>query len=256
MGSLDLIKEITDIPHLIKAIDNFTRYRGQDDKDGYFAGKEREFTASNFGGYVNPLIVAINNRQVHPKYGIEIIQFLLNAGADPDAPDLFHRQSPLFVAAVNGDHDTVSLLLDSGADQHICSYEDGLLLQDGSLHDSPKEQWKIRLPLDGAVRGGHLQIVKLLIKNSSGLVSCPFHLLDLKTREPSPELIEIFRNLHISGVYPMNESQKYRLFRWFNPTANMRSRQSARIKKRTKNRRDKVNLKFQEQFAEFESTWV
>ena len=243
------------MPHLIKAIDNFTLYRDQDDKDGYFAGKEREFAASNFGGYVNPLIVAINNRQVRPKYRIEIIQFLLNAGADPDARDLFHRQSPLFVAAANGDYDAVSLLLHFRACLRVTSEEDRLRLKDGSFHDNPWKPWRNRLPLDGAVRGGHLQIVKLLIRKGSGKGSCPFHLIDFKTREPSAELMEIFQTLHISGLYSMNESQKHKLFRWLNPTASLRSRQSPRIEKRTKNRRDTVNPKAEEQFAEFKSTW-
>ncbi|KAF3003906.1 hypothetical protein E8E15_001146 [Penicillium rubens] len=138
--SLDLIEEIPDLPQLIESIDKFTRYRDQED------------AASNFGGYVNPLIVAINERRLYPKRGIEIVRFLLDAGADPDAVDLFHRQSPLFVAAYNGDYEAVSLLLGFGATQNGCSNEDRLLIHDGFLRDSPTEEWKIRPPLDGAVR--------------------------------------------------------------------------------------------------------
>lgn len=80
--------------------------------------------------------------------------------------DLFHRQSPLFVAAYNGDYEAVSLLLGFGATQNGCSNEDRLLIHDGFLRDSPTEEWKIRPPLDGAVRVGHLRIVKPLIEHT------------------------------------------------------------------------------------------
>jgi hypothetical protein len=119
--------------------------------------------------------------------------------------DLFHRQSPLFVAAYNGDYEAVSLLLGFGATQNGCSNEDRLLIHDGFLRDSPTEEWKIRPPLDGAVRVGHLRIVKPLIEHTGCLASCPFHWLDLGPREPSPELMKIFQTLHIRKVYTMNE---------------------------------------------------
>jgi hypothetical protein len=167
--SLDLIKEIPNLPQLIESIDKFTRYRDQEDAGGYFVGKQRAFAASNFGGYVNPLIVAINERRLYPKRGIEIVRFLLDAGADPDAVDLFHRQSPLFVAAYNGDYEAVSLLLDFGATQNGYSNEDKLLIHDGFLSDSPKrlnEVWSTSSqryvnPLHSVIpnSGKHLQLL-------------------------------------------------------------------------------------------------
>ncbi|KAJ6018506.1 Ankyrin repeat protein [Penicillium canescens] len=164
IGSLDLIKQITDLPHLIAAIDEFNNFGDDHVKGGYFAGDEKAFAASNFGGYVSPLIVAINNRNVESKHGMEIIQFLLDAGADPNTPDRFHRNLPLFVAASKGDHELASLLLDNKADQFIYSIEGSLILRDGSLRESHWKKWKLLVPLDAAMRGGYIELAELLIE--------------------------------------------------------------------------------------------
>lgn len=255
MGRLDLMKGIPKIRQLITAIDTFTRYPGQSDVGYYFAGKEKEFAASNCDGYINPLTVAIIQHQKYPTDDLEIIRFLLENGADPNVGDLFHRQSPLFIAANSGDHGAVSLLLDFGADQNRCSREDSLLLQDGSLSESPFEQWKSLLPLDAAVRGCHIQTVKILAENGGMMLCCPFRLLNLKAHQPPIILMEIFQTLHRNGNYLASDSQIRRLLKLVHPTIILKTRQSPRIEKITKNRRANVNRQFSNQFAAFKATW-
>ncbi len=77
---------------------------------------------------------------------VGIAEVLLNAGADRDeiVPG---DENPLMQASWNGHADVVRLLLDRGADANASAWEDG----------------ELRTPLRLARRGGHEQIVQMLI---------------------------------------------------------------------------------------------
>ncbi|KAJ9482199.1 hypothetical protein VN97_g11239 [Penicillium thymicola] len=140
-GRLDLIEQVPGLPWLLKNFDDYARYIEQSDEYGLLGNDEKEaesFAKINFGGYINPLILAINQRSNYSREGLEIVQFLLDNGAEPNVPGNFRRRFPIYIATEKQDLDTVSLLLERQASPNTFTFQHELL------------------PLDVAVERNHI----------------------------------------------------------------------------------------------------
>ena len=146
---LDLVQEIPDIPQLLKDFDSTCHSTGPMHEmilgDDEF--QAQNFAITNFGGYINPLMLAINGRS------LEIVRFLLNSGAQADVPDMFHGLMPVYVATINGDLHTVRLLLEYDA-------------WPNRVTDRQR-----KLPLDVALEQNNIELLKLLCAHGGCLSS-------------------------------------------------------------------------------------
>ncbi|KAJ5288351.1 hypothetical protein PENANT_c105G08163 [Penicillium antarcticum] len=146
---LELVQEIPDIPQILKGFDASCHSTG--DKHEMILGDNQflasKFAITNFGGYINPLMLAINGRSP------EIVRILLNSGAQSDVPDMFHGFMPVYVATINGDLRTVHLLLE----------------HDASPNGVTDQQQK--LPLNVALEQNNNGLLKLLCAHGGCLSS-------------------------------------------------------------------------------------
>jgi ankyrin repeat protein len=94
-----------------------------------------------------PLIAACLRAQLHPKESAEIVEILIDAGADVNREDK-HGSSALSRCAIGGGIKAVRLLLDAGADVNSRSATLGT-------------------PLMGAAAEGDLEVVRLLVSQGA-----------------------------------------------------------------------------------------
>ncbi|KAJ6041376.1 uncharacterized protein N7446_010736 [Penicillium canescens] len=149
-GKLDLVQEIPGIPQLIKNFDDSARQGTGHQHKGILGGDEfraQDFAITNLGGYINPLVLAINGQS------LQIVRFLLDSGAQSDVPDMFHGLLPVYVATMNEDLGTVRLLLEYQA-------------WPNRMTDRQR-----KLPLDLALERNNIGLLKLLCAHGGCLSS-------------------------------------------------------------------------------------
>ncbi|GEM_PF-2143761 len=92
---------------------------------------------------------------------IDILDYLLQKGANPDVIGTIDGLTPLYLAAVNGDYNCVASLLKYGANPNIYLTGEGIESLRGYF--STKGGTVLR----GALINGHFEIAKLLIENGA-----------------------------------------------------------------------------------------
>ncbi|CRG92871.1 hypothetical protein PISL3812_09945 [Talaromyces islandicus] len=236
-GRLDLIEQIPELHYLLKRFDWYALYVANPDSDGLLGsnGNEAEsFANIHFRGYINPLILAIKQRSNYSREALEIVQFLLDNGAEPDIPDNFRRRYPIYIATENQDTDTVSLLLQRQATPNIITFEQSYSFFGPEPKVFPGDQECSAL--DIAVKQNHSELVKLLLDHGSILMSRPFHFPGLRCRERSLQSMKVLNTLIIREAYRMTDQAVLKVFRWMLPNTNLPIRRSPRVHKHKSSR--------------------
>ena len=114
---------------------------------------------------------------------LEVIQFLLEHGADPNVEPIIGL-TPLMLATQNGKNKTAKLLLEHGADPNVKTiegntsliiatqkdqYETAKLLLEHGANIDDHENLSGNVPLHFAVSFRHMRILKLLIENGASI---------------------------------------------------------------------------------------
>jgi hypothetical protein len=187
------------------------------DDNRFFGGNEllaKSVARASLSGYINPLVVAINQSSSWPpEQRLPIIQNLLDNGAQPNIWDKFQRQQPLYVATENKDSEAVSLLLRYQASQYRPSRKG--------------QHW--RHPLDAAIEQNHIGLVSLFLKGP--LTTRPFHMPALKRRVKSVQSMEILNMLITQKHYRITDEELLDVIRCMFPKINLPSRRSRRFHK-------------------------
>ncbi|KAE8149029.1 hypothetical protein BDV25DRAFT_141191 [Aspergillus avenaceus] len=193
VGEIELVQQIPQLPQLLEDFDNFAKFSDMPDDNRFFGGNEllaKSVARTSLNGYINPLVVAINQSSSWPpEQRLPIIQHLLDNGARTDIWDKFQCQQPLYVATENKDNEAVSLLLRYQASQYYPSRKG--------------QHW--RHPLDAAIEQDHIGLVSLFIKGP--LKTRPFHMPALKRRVKSVQSMEILNMLITQKRYRITDEE-------------------------------------------------
>ena len=159
---------------------------------------------------------------------LEMVQFLLERGADINLPGCYHIEHRLEItsycaarhkgrdrvadyllqhgatidihtAAYLGDYDTVRSYLDNDADLVNKGYLQAVMLPAGKPHTFEHRETEWAIPLCYAVMGGNLAIVELLIERGATITPHSGHLLDYAISE---DRVEITKLLLENGADP------------------------------------------------------